>query len=262
MSLRNDLLKNASLEYENNIFYEKGIRRSNSFENAYLRLREKENRILSDDVVKKLPETDNTDGRRQEWEMRKSSLTIITDHLKKRGAKSILELGCGNGWLSSNIAKTLTSDVCAVDINEAELLQGARVFGNLQNLCFVYTNIFSATLHPKKFDVVILGSSVQYFSDLAKLFKTIFSLTDMIYIIDSPVYSSSDAAEAAKQRSIKHFSSLGFPEMTEQYFHHTLEDLAKVNYTYLYNPNSIASFIKRKILQMPLSIFPIICITR
>ena len=136
MSLRNELLKNPSLEFENNIFYEKGISRNNSFETAYLKLREKENRILSDDAVKKLPETNIIGSKKAEWQMRQSSLAIVTKQLRKSGAKNILELGCGNGWLSGRLAKVLDADVCAVDINETEILQGARVFGDIQNLCF------------------------------------------------------------------------------------------------------------------------------
>ena len=58
MTLRDHLLENPLLNYQNNIFYEKDLRLNNAFEGVYLNLRVKENRIHSDDVVKHLPELD------------------------------------------------------------------------------------------------------------------------------------------------------------------------------------------------------------
>ena len=113
-----------------------------------------------------------------------------------------LELGCGNGWLAHNLATSLNAEVCAVDVNETELLQGARVFNGQKNLCFVYANIFSFIFNPKKFDTIILGSSIQYFHDLKNLFATLFDLMNpggTIYIADSPFYTTQEKADAAKK---------------------------------------------------------------
>ena len=261
MSLRNDLLKNPHFEFENNIFFEKGISRANAFEESYVKLREKENRLLPDEAVRELPTTDDG-SKKSEWRMRKSSLEILTQHLRKHQPKTILELGCGNGWLASNLARNVNAEVCAVDINQTELLQGARVFSHQQNLCFVYSNIFNAALAPQKFDAVILGSSMQYFTDLKSLFMTLFALTDTIYIVDSPFYFSRDDAEGARKRSIAHFDSLGFPEMTQQYHHHTFQELEDFTYRMVYNPKSLTSLVRRRILKVPLPVFPIIAIQK
>lgn len=266
MTLRNQLLENPHLEFKNNIFYQKGLHSSNSFEDAYIKLRKKENRIHADDIVKKLPDVDKSHPNKKEWEMRKSTLKKLVEYLKAlNSAERILELGCGNGWLSNNLAVRLKAEICAVDVNEIELLQGARVFGTQQNLCFVYTDIFSESLKAQKFNAIVLGSCIQYFQDLKNLHYKLFDLmdsSDRIYIVDSPFYSSRTESNAAKRRSLNYFKSLGFPEMAEKYFHHTLDELKYFNYKILYNPTSLTSLFKRKILKMPLSVFPIICIAK
>ena len=265
MTLRDQLLQNSSLAYENNIFYQKGFQRNNSFQEIYIKLRIKENRVHPDDVVKALPEFSADHPNKKEWEMRKSTLKKLVDHLRaNNSAERILELGCGNGWLSNNLATRLKAEICAVDVNEIELLQGARVFGAQQNLCFVYTDIFSESLKAQKFNAVVLGSCVQYFHDLKHLHHRLFELLDSsakIYIVDSPFYLSRTESNAAKKRSLNYFKSLGFPEMAEKYFHHTLDELKDFDYKILYNPTSLTSLFKRKILKTPLSVFPIICIS-
>ncbi len=266
MTLRNQLLGNSSLAYENNIFYQKDFQRNNSFEETYLKLRKKENRIYTDDVVKELPEVSSSHSYKKEWDMRKSTLKKLVEYLKTdNSTERILELGCGNGWLSNNLAALLKSEICAVDVNENELLQGARVFGAQQNLCFVYTDIFSESLKAQKFNAIVLGSCVQYFHDLKHLHYRLFELLDSsakIYIVDSPFYLSSTESNAAKKRSLNYFKSLGFPEMAEKYFHHTLDELKGFNYKILYNPTSLTSLFKRKLIKIPLSVFPIICISK
>src|SRR5918993_700350 len=265
MTLRDYLFENAKLTYQNNIFYQKDLPRNNSFEEVYLKLRAKENRVHSDDTVRNLPEINHDHPNRREWAMRKKTLKILYSSLSTGSKTNILELGCGNGWLSYNLARSLNANLCAVDVNEKELLQGARVFSDQKNLCFAYANIFDAIFQPNKFDAIILGSSIQYFKNLKELFATLFDLiksSGTIYIADSPFYATPEKADAGKKRSRDYFDALGFPEMASQYFHHTFNDLKTFNYQIVYHPRSITAVIKRKILQIPLSVFPVIAVKK
>ena len=118
--------------------------------------------------------------------MRKTTLQKLIKYLRASGATSVLELGCGNGWLSYNLSNSLNAEICAVDVNETELRQAGRVFNGKANLCFLYTNIFSRVLKPKHFDAIVLGSSIQYFEDLENLFTTLLDLlrpSGSIYIV-------------------------------------------------------------------------------
>jgi ubiquinone/menaquinone biosynthesis C-methylase UbiE len=264
MTLKNQLFQNPYLEYRNNIFYQKYLQCGNVFEENYLDLRGKENRIFSDDVVRQLPNIKGDHPFKMEWDARGATLKELIKRLASvHPLRYILEIGCGNGWLSYNLAASLNVEICAIDVNEMELLQGARVFVDVQNLSFIYADIFSQTLETQKFDAVILGSSVQYFHDLRKLISKIFQTlrpSGQIYIVDSPFYSSSVETTAAKKRSVEHFTNLGVPEMSKHYFHHTFDELGNFNFSILYNPRSFVSLFKRKVLKAPLSIFPIICI--
>ena len=203
MTLRDYLFENPKLRYQNNIFYQKDLPRNNSFEEIYLKLRAKEHRVHSDDMVRNLPEINHDHPNKREWEMRKNTLKVLCRLLSTGRNTNILELGCGNGWLSYNLAKSLNANLCAVDVNEKELRQGARVFSDQKNVCLVYANIFDSVFQPKKFDAIILGSSIQYFKNLKDLIASLFDLTKSsgtIYIADSPFYATQEKADAAKKR--------------------------------------------------------------
>jgi ubiquinone/menaquinone biosynthesis C-methylase UbiE len=265
MTLRDQLLLNPSLEYKNNIFYQKDFQRNNVFEKIYIKVREREHRVYSDEVVRGLPEFNCNTTYQIEWGMRKKSAAQLLKQLQATDVSSILELGCGNGWLSNKLVRNLTAEVCAVDINEIELLQGARVFREQQNLSFVYADIFGPALEKQKFDTIILSGCIQYFKDLTSLIFRLFELINVegrIYILDSPIYASAADTAAARKRSQSYFESLGFPEMAERYVHHTFQELNDFNCKVLYSPKNLLTLFQRKILQNELPIFPMISISK
>lgn len=261
MTLRDQLLSNPFFECHGNIFYQNNFRKNSPFEEAYIDLRRRENRIHSDDVVKKLPRVENGHPEKKEWDMRKFSLEKLIVNLKKSGARRIIELGCGNGWFASNIVSSMDCQVCAVDVNEIELLQGSRVFNKYKNLCFVYGDIFIAELNELNFDAVIMAASIQYFPDIKKLMSKLLSLIapgGQIFIADSPFYDSIADADAAKKRSMDYFKEMGSPEMSDRYFHHTYGDLQQFKPTILHDPHSYSALLRRKLFGTPLSVFPLI----
>ncbi len=87
-------------------------------------------------------------------------------YLKARGGSGpLLELGCGNGWLSRRLAEGLRCEVCGVDVNRAELAQAARVFAASPRLSFVAGDIHTLPLPPPRFDAIVLPACIQYFAD-------------------------------------------------------------------------------------------------
>jgi SAM-dependent methyltransferase len=266
MTLRNQLQKNQLLKFENNnnIFYQVGLDQANPFESFYLKLRARENRVYCDTDVTALPEINVEHPNKKEWKMRKTTLRKLISDLKDVTAMNILELGCGNGWLSNNLALSLNAEICAVDVNKTELVQGARVFRSQQHVSFVYGDIFGPVFNGLKFDAIILGACLQYFRDPGILLRRLFDVLNAkgsIYILDTPIYSTSNELAKARSSSSKHFSALGCPEMINLYFHHTFADL-QYDFKILFDPASLTSRFKRKFLNIPLSIFPIICIRK
>ena len=139
----------------------------------YLRVREKEGRLYSDDMVAQLPLMSNGFHYADEWRARSASASRLTQYLLRRSKPlSVLDLGCGNGWLSNLLSK-FGHRVLGVDQNRYELKQAARVFSPNPCLFFIETNIFSAPFMTGTFDVIVLASVIQYFHDLPALLKVL-----------------------------------------------------------------------------------------
>jgi 2-polyprenyl-3-methyl-5-hydroxy-6-metoxy-1,4-benzoquinol methylase len=208
---------------------------NNQFSDEYLALRKKENRVLTDNQVKILPQTKKGNPNFNEWHLRQKTANRFLNYLKNKQTLSILDIGCGNGWFSHKMSE-LDHNIVALDVNLEELEQASRVF-KTENLQFVYADIFE--LNDKfinKFDVITLNASVQYFQDFEWLMSTLKSFLKMngeIHILDSPFYKASEI-KAAKKRTLTYYSEMGFPEMASHYFHHSKNEIK--NFDVLYQP--------------------------
>ena len=232
-------------------------RPDNLFEEKYINARRKEHRLFEDWEVQYLPIVSKMHPHHKEWSVRKRSCQRLIKHLEaQKRSLQILEIGCGNGWLSQQLSTIPGSKVIGSDINLMELQQAVRVFCKNSKLKFVYGDIRSGMLDDMNFDVIIFASSIQYFPTLEEiLFVSLSHLNPNgeIHILDSPIYREQQI-ESAKYRSREYFTSIGSPEMSNFYFHHSYGQLSPFNYKLLTNPNSLAN---RLFLKIP---FPWICI--
>ncbi len=214
------------------------------FETIYIQLRQKEGRIYTDEEVAQLPSIPPGHIHYKEWLIRKESSQKLIDRLKKKKkALDILEIGCGNGWLSQKLSAIPGSKVIGTDINFTEIQQAARVFQNLSNLHFIYVYIEPGVFKEKKFDIIVFAASIQYFSSLNDTINNALKLLKPdgeLHVIDSPFYSLAEL-RAAKLRTRQYYESTGFPEMADCYFHHCLDDLDNYNYKILYDPKSLVN---------------------
>lgn len=222
-------------------------------ERLYLEVRRRENRILSDEAVQNLPFTQKSDPHAREWEWRRRSFSRLEHYLSDRFSgkhTNMLDLGCGNGWMANRLALHKEWKVCAVDMNEPELTQGARLFGR-ENLQFVYANIMPRNDIPErheipfqdaKFDVIILAAAVQYFSSFSELtgvLRRILKPGGEIHIIDSQFYKNGSEQVAARQRSQEYYTRVGVPEMAGYYHHHLWQEAKKSGAKNLNNQLSV-----------------------
>ena len=211
------------------------------FEQLYIRLRTKEGRIYTDEEIAGLPEIDRSHPYFHEWQIRKQSMNKLLAYIMEReSASHILEVGCGNGWLSAQLALSTKADITGIDINYVELEQAARTFQHLVNLRFINDDIRENAGIDKKADYVIFAASIQYFPSLKEILTAAMeylSENGEIHIIDSHFYPKSKI-DAARNRTRDYYRAMDADIMTEYYFHHAVEELACFKHTVLYNPNS------------------------
>ena len=221
---------------ENGVYYLSP--KEDSFSEDYIKVRELEDRVLTDHQVKSLPYLSKNNKLFKEWLLRQKSANRFINYLKeKKSPQNILDIGCGNGWFSNSLAMVSQHHkVYGLDVNPIELEQAARVFKR-GNLSFIYADIFEALpFFKNKYDIITLNASIQYFGDIENLLKTLKSFlkpNGEIHILDSPFYKDSEI-EAAKKRTKDYYKKLGDSEMYKYYFHHSDSILKKS--TILYSP--------------------------
>jgi ubiquinone/menaquinone biosynthesis C-methylase UbiE len=212
------------------------------FEQQYIAARKKEQRYYSNDEVALLPDIAIGHLHYNEWQIRKRSAERLIAYLsKKKKALNILEVGCGNGWLSSKMAKIKNSTVTGIDINGLELEQAKTVFARQKELVFLSGDIRENMLPAHSFDIIVFAASIQYFEVLEDVLNAALQLLQPggeIHIIDSPFYSEKEVS-AARRRSEQYYTSLGYPAMAAFYYHHRMEQLMLFRPTILCDPYTI-----------------------
>jgi SAM-dependent methyltransferase len=205
----------------------------------YLQVRRKEGRIFSDDIVRQLPDLPADHVFCHEWKVRAASAGRMLGYLEGLNRPlTILDLGCGNGWLTHRVAQTGESRVIGLDRNRLELEQAARVFGSGSRLLWAESNILSAPFAQASFDIILVAAAIQYFPDLRRLILALRALLapgGEIHLLDSPLYAP-EALAAARERSRQYYENLGIPRMAEFYHHHPVTDLDAFNPVFLYRP--------------------------
>ena len=216
------------------------------FEKKYITTRSLENRLYSDEEVMRLPDIYPGHTHYREWQLRKRSCKRLVRYLASKGRPgAILEVGCGNGWLSHHLATIPGSRVTGLDINFTELQQAARVFSDDPNLYFVHGDLRSGILGEQSFRYIVFAASIQYFPSFKKIVHLALSHLDEggeLHITDTHFYKAADI-EPAKRRTLAYYTSLGYPEMADFYFHHDMADLQSFDHSWRFDPLSIGNRI-------------------
>jgi len=195
-----------------------------------------------------LPDIDAADVHYHEWKIRKRSSEKLVEHLEKKNKPlKILEVGCGNGWLSSKLSAIPNTVVTGLDVNEIEISQAKRIFKK-DNLEFIWDSFDPARYAERRFDIVVFAASIQYFESLKVTLQNTLSCLSPngeIHILDSHFYKPGKVVDALK-RTADYYTEIGYPEMAGYYFHHTLDGLRRFNYKTLYDPGHIINRINKR----------------
>ncbi len=216
------------------------------FESLYIAVRQQENRIYTDEELLLLPNTHHTHS--DEWRIRKASAKRLVNYLRQQHTNlKILEVGCGNGWLSAMLANIPSANVVGLDANQLEIEQAKRVFKK-DNLAFVYNSFGDITFEQQQFDIIVFAASIQYFPSLVDVLnRSLLYLRDggEIHIIDTPFYNQL-AAQNAQMRSAMYYIAMGVPQMAEHYFHHEVSVFNEFKSEIMFNSASLVNRLLKK----------------
>lgn len=227
---------------------QQGIRDA-EFSEAYIALRRAEERIYSDEEVMQLPLSNPAHVHSREWNLRKVNAERFRTYLQKKNKElKVLDVGCGNGWLTNLLSSIPRIHITGTDINLAELEQARRLFGTGTSKRFVYGDIRSGILEPKMFDIIYFAASIQYFESFHAVISAALRLLKPggeVHLMDSIFYQPPEV-EKARYRSKIYFELKGHQSMQQYYFHHSLEDLEPFNHQFLHHPGRLISRINAR----------------
>lgn len=199
-------------------------------EQLYFEVRNKEGRIITDDLLRLLPYVPQDNPYKSEWNLRTKNYEKFTAHLKsKNKSLNILDIGCGNGWMTNRLNKE-GYKITGLDLNMAELLQAEKVFGESDTLQWVYADVMTDELPSDKYDIILFSASCQYFEDVQQLtdkVKAYLHTGGEIHFTDSIFYKN---PQEAKARSLAYYTKLCYPDMAAYYHHHSIKSLKGAGY--------------------------------
>lgn len=231
----------------------------------YLAARAAEGRRLDAEAVRRLPLPPPGSPHAREWAVRAASAERLLAHLRRSGARRLLDLGCGSGWLAARMARDLGARVTAVDVSRAELDVAAEAFDGVGGLELVLADVFDDVLPREAFDAVVLASAAHYFPDLPRLLRRLFELLGAggeVLLLDGPLWRSRAEAEAAAERSRAHFEGVGVPALAGAFHHHERALLEPFSPRWYYLPEGAGARLARRLLGRPLSPFPFVGLPR
>ncbi|MEO8764207.1 MAG: methyltransferase domain-containing protein [Ginsengibacter sp.] len=233
-----------NLKVINGFLVTPGVLTINAIEELYYGVALREGKIYSDKEIAELPVVIPSHLHYHEWMIRKRSCIKLLHYITRHNhIRNILEIGCGNGWLSAQLASVTRGNVTGIDINTVELGQAKKVFRKRSNLKFIEGDVRSGILADEKYDLIVFAASLQYFKSLGEILKTsimYLTLQGEIHIIDNHFCRQEEIA-TVRQKSKEYFTGIGFPGMAQYYFHHSIHEIRHFRFSILHNPNSLVN---------------------
>jgi len=95
-----------------------------------------------------------------------SSFRWIVEEMLLNPGDNVLDVGCGSGWLSRDIAKIVTQGrVVGLDASEKSLEKTKNISSHIKNLEFQNANVASLPYPDNIFDVAVSMESLPFWED-------------------------------------------------------------------------------------------------
>jgi SAM-dependent methyltransferase len=190
------------------------------FEQEYETVRRAEGWGTDDSAYyRALPWRDLTGRFAELWKLRARSFAVVCERvlpaleLRKTGPLRILDLGCGNGWLSYRL--TLRGhDLAAIDIHlDPRDGLAAHVYYDLP-LSSVQAEFDRLPVADDQIDVAVFNGSLHYSPDYEVSLREalrVLRRTGLIVVIDTPTYNSADMGQRmVEERYARFRETYGF----------------------------------------------------
>ena len=138
---------------------------------AAIRLwRKKDNRLWSDVEAEELPKTFFYNLHQAEWKEKAALLQALLPYFNHpdRLQASILEVGCGCGWLSAALSRHHEGPVAGLDIDGVSINQAKKLF-QASNLRFVEADFFDPAMPQASFDQLIVMDALRWFPSIPQV---------------------------------------------------------------------------------------------
>ncbi len=168
---------------------------------AQWRRRARENRLYSDPIALRLPEIHRDHPLAREWGERADTLSRLATHLSRLWRSlTILDVGCGCGWLSHQLAAIRSNvRVFGLDLDPRELKLASRVFLHQRRVRFLCADALTVALPPGCVDVVVLAATLDQVADPAALLARAIDWLapdGELHIVDSAFANAGDHASS------------------------------------------------------------------
>ncbi len=228
--------------------------------------------------LENLPFRDITRRRTTEWKLKARSMVALFRVLDPQKWPCVFDLGCGNGWLSHQLA-IHGHDVYAVDVvlDDTVGLGAAGAYVRMgPPFRRVWADLERLPVQSSSVDVVACNASLHYARDIHASLRNIARVLrpgGFLVILNSPVHASPSSAVRAQADFRARLRSLGASHEVVSSYHHFVRSELVSDVFAAVGPveeipfNSGLRFrssrrLKGIALQMELASFPILIATR
>lgn len=131
------------------------------------------------------------------------------------GARRVLDLGAGNGWLSRRLARS--HRMTALDVDAGPTGLGALLDDRVARVC---ADLEALPLRDGTFDVVIAAAALHYSTRLPTVLgeaARVLRRGGVLILADSPVYRDERSRDRAWDRTLSYYQSAGYPHLARRY---------------------------------------------
>jgi len=203
-----------------------------SFADSYGAVWERANRSWFDPAqLLALPYLPRFSQNRAVWQVKARSMEALLRFLERRSPKRVLDLGSGNGWLSSHLARQgyETYSVDAVNCPDSGLFASEAFVRNGPYFERARGEIEFPPFQDGVFDVVVCNASIHYTDSLKDDFvqvSRILASGGAFVVMNSPVHDDPESTARAQDDARNRIIRLGTSRsLANKYHHYTVEEM-------------------------------------